>query len=448
MLDRYGDDLMYVPELAQWYVWTGKYWKKAEQVEIENLAKETIRSLMDEVKTIADDQEKTNFLKFCVSSQKASMVRNIVTLIQSDPKITVSADDIDRHSHLLGVSNGVVDLRTGELMPPDKKYRITIITNVEYDKNAKAPLFEQTVSDAFFGDEEMVAFFQRLIGYSLLGKPNESIVVIPYGLGANGKSTLLGAIRDVLGRHARTASPETFLSTSSKGGAGAAREDILRLRGARFVYVSEPDEGSELKEGLIKAMTGGEPLPARGLYAKSTVEITPTWVVFMPTNHKPIIKGDDYAIWRRIMLIPFTRDFDHDPIIEKDKRRSEKLISEAKGILAWCIKGAIEYHEKGLCPPAGMREAVDEYRSDMDLLRDWIDECCETGADYVETTARLWMSWESYARSRGELRYIQSAKALGKRLSSKGFKPVKNIGEKRARGFAGIRIARGPEGDF
>jgi P4 family phage/plasmid primase-like protien len=420
-----------------------------EQVEIEHLAKETVRSLMDEAKTIEDDKEKADFLKFCIASQKAAMVRNMVALAQSDPKVIAHVEELDRHLNLLGVSNGVVDLTTGELLPPDRKYRVTVLTNVEYNRNAKAPLFEQTVSDVFFGDEEMIGFFQRLIGYSLLGKPTENIIAIPYGLGANGKSTVLGAIRDVLGKHARTASADTFLTTSSGGrSAGAAREDVLRLRGARFVYVSEPDEGSELKEGLIKSMTGGEPIPARGLYAKTTIEVQPTWVIFMPTNHKPIIKGDDYAIWRRIMLIPFTRDFDHDLVIKKDKQRSEKLIAEAKGILAWCVKGALEYQQKGLCPPASVTEAVDEYRSDMDLLRDWMDECCEIGAGYVETTSRLWASWEQYARSRGELRYIQSAKALGKRLSSRGFKAVRNVGEARARGFAGIRVARGLGADF
>ncbi len=155
-----------------------------------------------------------------------------------------------------------------------------------------------------------------MIGYIALGQPKESIILIPYGSGNNGKSTIFKSIALALGDYAKTANADTFLG-DGRSNSGGAREDILRLRGSRFVYSTEPDEGKELKEGLIKAMTGGEALPARGLYARHTVEVQPTWTVVMPTNHKPIIKGDDYGIWRRIMLVPFTRNYDDDPTIKK-----------------------------------------------------------------------------------------------------------------------------------
>lgn len=440
MLDQYGEGLKYVPEIDAWFNWTGNHWGKAPGVHLDHLAKETVRAMPDEAKSIESDAERAEFFKWCAISQKAVMVRNMVTLAQSDPRIVVSVTDLDKHTHLLGVGNGAVDLRTGRLLPATMDHFITIITPVAFNARAACPLFEQTVSDVFFGDAEMVAFFHRLIGYSIMGNPREDILIIPYGGGSNGKSTVLGVIRDVLGEHAKTASADTFLSSGQGGAsAGGAREDVLRLRGARFVYSSEPDEGSELREGIIKAMTGGDPMPARGLYSKVTVEVAPTWAAFMPTNHRPIVKGDDHAIWRRLMPVPFLRNFDKDPTVTKDTGRAEKLKAEAEGILAWCVRGAVAYQAEGLNPPAAVRQARDDYKGDMDLLAEWLDECCEVGLANVDSSANLWASWEAFAKARGELRFIASSKALGRRLQSRGFESVKNTHGLRGRGLLGLR---------
>ncbi|NYT44588.1 PriCT-2 domain-containing protein [Alcaligenaceae bacterium] len=442
MLDHYGDGLSFVPELGAWQAWTGVYWRRAAPVELEHLAKETVRGLADESKSIENDDERVAFFKFCAISQRAMMVRNMVALASSDPRVVVPVEELDKHTHLLGVGNGAVDLRTGKLLPPDRKAWITTITPVEYSETATAPLFEQTVRDVFHGDDEMVSFFQRLVGYSILGQPKEDVLVIPYGSGSNGKSTVLGAIRKVLGEHAKAASADTFLASAGVGSssAGSAREDVLRLRGARFVYVSEPEEGSELREGLIKSMTGGDPMPARGLYSKVTVEVMPTWVSFMPTNHRPIVKGDDHAIWRRLLLVPFTRNFDSDKHVKKDPHRADKLELEAAGILRWCVQGAIAYQRDGLDLPAKVKDARDEYKRDMDLLAEWLDTCCEVAPGFVASNAELWVSWEHFARNRGELRFISSSKSLGRRLLSRGFGAVRNSHGLRGRGFVGLRV--------
>jgi len=441
LLDHYGDGLMYVPEIDGWFTWTGVYWRRAAGVELEHLAKETIHALPKEAKAAEADDERAEFFKFCTVSQRAVMVRNMVRLAQSDPRVVVGMAELDKLTHLLGVGNGMVDLTTGKLLAPGQAWRVTTITAVEYDAAATCPLFEQTVADVFFGDAEMMGFFQRLIGYSLMGQPIEDVLAIPYGAGSNGKSTVLGAIRAVLGEHAKMASADTFLGSGASGAtAGSAREDLLRLRGARFVYVTEPDEGSELREGLIKAMTGGEALPARGLYSKTTVEVVPTWVAFMPTNHRPIVKGDDHAIWRRLLPVPFTRNFDQDLTLTKDPDRAEKLAAEAEGILAWCVRGALAYQKEGLRPPTAVRQARDDYKSDMDLLAEWLDACCEVGLNHTESNARLWASWEAFARARGELRFIASSRSLGRRLVSRGFGAIKNSHGLRGRGFVGLQV--------
>ncbi|MCA8214498.1 phage/plasmid primase, P4 family [Burkholderia cepacia] len=442
MLDRYGAGLMYVPELEAWYVWTGVYWRRAVQVELENMAKETIRALVDEAEDLQTAEERIEFFKFCAACQKAAMVSNMIRLAASDPRVVVPVTELDKHTHLLGVGNGAVNLRTGELLAPAKEHRITVVTPVEYDPRAAAPLFEQTVRDVFFDDAEQIEFFQRLIGYALMGVPREDLLAIPYGMGSNGKSTVLGAIRSAFGAHAKSASAETFLSAGAGGGgaAGAAREDLLRLRGARFVYVSEPDEGSELREGLIKSMTGGDPIPARGMYAKATVEIVPTWVAFMPTNHRPIVKGDDHAIWRRLMLVPFTRNFDRDPDVVKDPARAERIAAELVGVLAWCVRGALAYQQHGLKPPKSVAAARDAYKADMDLLGEWMDERCRVDSGGAASNEDLWRSWRAFAEQRGELRFIANSRALARRLGARGFLQVKDTHGIRGRGFAGICV--------
>lgn len=435
MLDRFGESLMYVPELDAWYCWNGIYWRRATDVEIEHYAKETVRSLGNEASEHNDSSE---FYEWCAVSQQARMVRNMVALAASDPRVMVPADELDKHKHLLGVQNGVVDLRDGKLLDPDPHYRITRVCACEYRPGARAALFRQTVLDVFSGDADMADFFQRLIGYAALGDPTEDIMVIAHGNGSNGKSTVLNTIRRALGSYAKTAQAESFME--GKVNAGGPREDLVRLKGSRFVYVSEPEEQSELREGYVKAMTGGDAVPARGLWSAHTIEITPSWVVFMPTNHKPIIKGSDNGIWRRLVLLPFLRSFEGQ---EKDGKRQEKLEAETEGVLAYIVEGAAAYLRMGLCPPRAVQQARDQYRNQMDLLAEWIEECCEIGPDYETPASSLWASWENYAKTNGVIHYVKSNVALGRRLDGR-FESSRSNGVRVRRG---IRL-KGSGGDF
>lgn len=416
MLDRYGEGLMFVPEMQTWYLWTGVYWRRAVDVEIEHLAKETIRALPREAEEHPDPAE---FFQFCAISQQAKMVRNVVSLAASDPRVAVPARELDAQSHLLGVRNGVVDLRTGTLLPPDPTYRITLVTGCDFIPSARCPLFEQTVREVFSDDTDLSRFFMRTIGYSVMGNPTEDVMFIPFGNGANGKSTVLGVIRKTFGGYARSAEATSFVSDGKSGNAGGAREDLVRLRASRFVYVNEPDENSELREGAVKSMTGGDAITARGVYSKDSVEITPTWVVYMPTNHKPIIKGGDNGIWRRMGLIPFERNFEADPTIPKDPKREEKLLLEMPGVLALIVRSALAYQKDGLTQPKTVRAARESYRSQMDLLSEWLEDCCDIGDGKVEESNRLWTSWEQFAKNRGILNYVKSSVALGRRLDSR-----------------------------
>lgn len=434
MLEAYGTEIMFVPETQHWYRWNSVYWEPCVNMVIEQYAKQTVLAMGDEAKKIVDDSQRAEFYQFCAASQKAFMVKNMVSLAQSDPRVLIPIKELDSDLYLLGCANGAVDLRTGDLVKPSQDLLITCSTGVEYHPKAKCTLFEKTVLDAFFGDQEMADFFRRLMGYAILGNPKENLMIIPFGDGSNGKSTVLTTVSKALGDYAKMTPAETFLG-DGRSNVGGAREDLLRLRGARFVYVGEPEENKELKEGLVKSMTGGENIIARGLYSRTSVEFKPTWTVVMPTNHKPIIKGGDHGIWRRLMMLPFTRNYDADKTLVKDPNRTEKLFAELEGVLAWLVRGAIEYQQEGLREPNKTKAAREEYKDEMDLLKDWVRECCEEG-DFRETSQNLWISWKGYAEARNELRYIPSSRALGRRLGGK-YKTQRSNGKGY---YTGIRV--------
>lgn len=436
MVDLYGDDIMYAADTDSWYRWTNTHWRKSTAPEIEQLSKNALMSLLGD----GDGNMSSDHYDFVKASMTNRMMVSMIKIIRTEPSILVNTHDLDLNKNVLGCANGAIDLTNGKLLKANRLDRITISTDVNYVPAAKCPIFEQTVKDAFYDDVDMVQFFQRLMGYTLLGDPSEDIIIIPYGTGSNGKSTILGAIRDAMGGHAVTSGNETFMGTAGSN-AGAPRDDVLRLRGRRFVYVTEPDEDKELREGLIKSMTGGEEMTARTAYSSTYVQFTPTWTVILPTNHKPIIKGDDFGIWRRIMLVPFLRNFSTDTTIEKDNARSDKLALELEGILTWLAHGALEYQKKGLNPPPEIEAARDEYKKDMDLLAEWIEECCDIGQECVATNNELWASWRLFAEARGELRFISNARTLNKKLEARTFvQRVKNSGGIRGRGLRGISV--------
>lgn len=456
LLDHYGKGLMYAPEIKRWFRWTGTTWVRALDVEIEHLAKSTILALRDEVDQWPEGDERESFFKFCANSQKANMVGNMIRLATSDPRVVVPASELDRHPRYLGARNGVVDLHTGDLLPPDPDRRITLCCGCEYDPEARSELWESTVSDVFDDDPANTEFFQRLVGYALLGQPNQDVLVIPWGTGSNGKSTIMGVLTRVFGDYAHSAAAESFVAQAGRGGTGGVsqvgpRPDLLAMRGTRLVWVGEPEEGAELRESFVKTVSGGDPIPARAMHSNDIIQIQPSWVVWMPTNHKPIVRGDDWAIWRRLLLVPFTRNFDHDPLIVKDPEREDKLLGDPahlQGVLRWAVEGALAFRRSGLRPPDGVQGARDRYREDMDLLAEWLGECCETGdPDLVDSAAQLWQSWEAFARNRGELRMVPSQRALSRRLESRGFAKVRHAGARGVRGFKGVKVRNLAEWD-
>lgn len=436
LVDQYGQGLMFVPELARWYVWTGVYWRQAADAEMRQYARLTVEAMREEGEGLPLTSLEA-LRKWAQRSQTSAMCGSMLKLAEASPLVLRGADALDRHWYWLGTQNGMVDLRTGDLHAPNPDARLTRVARVVFDSSASAPLWERTLYEVFGGDVELVQFFQRLIGYALLGQPVEDILVLLWGLGSNGKSTVLSVLRYVLGTYAAMMPASTIVQDApGAGNAGGARPDLLRLAGVRFAAMTEPDEGSVLREGFVKSVTGGEPVVARALYSSTLVEIPPSWVCFMATNHRPTIKGDDWGIWRRVVLVPFEQNFDSGArlpdgtLLTKDPDREARLIEEAVGVLAWCVHGALAYQRDGLKVPPKLEAARREYRSEMDLLASWIDERCRVKpAEAVdvyrgergELLITLWQDWQNWATLRGEIKLVPSAKLLARRLRARGF---------------------------
>lgn len=261
-------------------------------------------------------------------------------------------------------------------------------------------------------NQQLVSFLQRAVGYSLSGDTSEQCLFFLYGEGANGKSTFLNTFKTLLNDYARQANSETFMVKDRNGGASP---ELARLRGARLVVTTEIEDGQRLAESLIKQITGQDPITVRQLYCEP-FEYIPSFKVWIAANHKPEIRGQDLAIWRRINLVPFTVTI---PENERDKDLPEKLNRELPGILAWAIEGFRLWKEKGLAAPGEVKIATEEYRHDMDYVAQWIEERCKCDQEQTALAAVLYGDYALWAERARVPRISQNK--FGRMLSQKGF---------------------------
>jgi putative DNA primase/helicase len=279
------------------------------------------------------------------------------------------------------------------------------------------------------GNSHLIGFLQRAVGYSLTGDTSERVLFILYGTGANGKTTLLETIRYALGDYALRTPVITLMSRRGD----AVPNDVARLKGARLVSASEFEEGRRLAEGLVKDLTGGDTVSARFMRAE-WFDFKPECKVWLGTNHKPLIRGSDNAIWDRIRLIPFNVRI---PEQEQDKHLAQKLQLEAAGILAWAVQGCLQWQESGLDNPSEVSDATQTYRNEMDILADFIEDCCVENPKAEVTVKALHQAFVEWCDRNGEKPMTKTK--LGLRLKEKGFTPGRQTGST-ARVWKGIGL--------
>lgn len=407
----FGDRLKFCHQFGKWLIWDGTRHKLDETEQVMQFAKKVVRSFREDMKDYSGSEMYDKIQKHATRSESLSRLKAMVELAQH--MLAVHVDDLDNDDWLLNVKNGVIDLKTGELLQHSKDRLITKIAPVEYQKDADCPQFKKFMQDVFVDNPEIVPFMQKYLGYSLTGDTSEQVMAFGYGaMGSNGKSTLMELIMNMLGDYGETSSSDTFTLKRNEG----IPNDIARLRGSRFVKISELKENTKLNEALIKQITGNDKLTARFL-RQEFFTFLPTFKLMILTNHKPRLTGDDPALWRRIILIPFMQQFTGD---RKDKKLPEKLRKEFPGILNWCIEGCLKWQKEGLNPPACVLQATREYQAESDVINNWIEDCCVVAPNIISKTADLFNSYEEWCKENAEF-VSMPRRSFTNKLIEKGY---------------------------
>ena len=323
---RYVGEVIYVPGLG-WHVWAASRWCRDGVGKIMELAKQVARDIFKEAAVVSDDSLQKRVCQHASASLKAANLEAVLKLSRSLPELVVGVDQLDSHDMLLGVANGVIDLRTRKLRTAKQDQLITRHSPVVFDAKATCPQFLAFLDQVTGGNKKLALYLQRVVGYALTGSTGDQCLFFLYGSGANGKSVFLNVVKDLLGGDLACQTPSETLMIKRSGGTN----DIARLQNVRAVIANEVEGGTLLAEALVKQMTGGERISARFHY-QEFFEYMPKFKLFIAGNHKPVIRGRDNGIWRRIRLIPFTVTI---PKAKRDAHLLTKLRAELPGILNW-----------------------------------------------------------------------------------------------------------------
>ncbi len=414
-----------------WMHWAGKAWQQVPEEYVVKEASDLLRGeyLAQLAKTV--DKDEINRLARAI---RESCTRNKVlaalAFLRGWPKVLTRADEWDTNIWDLNCDNGTLDLRAHELRKHESGDLITKLVPVAYNDGASCPTWDYVQSHIAANDEDLVAFKRRAFGYGITGDTSEQCLFIHYGTGANGKSTELTAIQDTLGRdYAQHMPTETVLTKRQ----ASIPNDVARLKGTRFVTAIEAEAGRRLAEALVKQLTGGDRVTARLLYSEY-FEFTPTHKLYLAVNHKPVIRGTDHAMWRRIRLIPYTVTI---PDEQQDKHIGDRLAAEREGILAWLVRGCLEWQREGLGMPDAVRRATASYRSEMDVLGEFLDDCCLIGSRLETPVKMLHEAYKAWCEANGDKPV--SKRALGMRLLERGMTQGRATGGVRLWTSIGLR---------
>ena len=416
--------LCYDTAAGRWFVWTGQAWRKDTLNEAARAVDAIIDVYGQEAKRQAwarvgaekagrtadakmHKEREDAILKRIRTLQTVVRKENVLTLARTGAaSLAISGDEWDRDPWLFGCANGVIELRTGELRPGMPEDYMRLVTTVTYSGlSTPAPIWEQFLLDVFNGDILLIDFMQRLFGYCMTATKTEHIAPILWGQGRNGKTTLVEVIAHVFGDYAGTIESEMLLQQRFGRQSGGPSPDIMALRGRRFIVCSETESGRHFNVSRLKWLCGGDTLTGRNLYGKELVSFKPSHSLFLTTNHKPHASADDYAFWKRALLIPFTLSFVDEPQEPHERKADtgllDKLKTEASGVLAWMVRGCLEWQRQGLTPPETVKAATAEYQAEEDVLKHFIDDRCILRADLCVKAGWLYGEYKDWCGEMG-----------------------------------------------
>ena len=434
---KYGKEIRYCPLWKEFVVFTGKRWEIDHgEVVVTRKVKQFIREMYRTAAEIEDLAARTTLATHAVEFDTERKYSSVIELVKSE--VPIKPDAFDADPMLLNCLNGTVDLRTGERRPHRREDYLTKICPVNFDRDVPLDLWNIVISQAL-PDQETRDFVQRGIGYSITGYAKEEVLFFPYGPTATCKSTLLAAVQAALGDYAATADFETLLAQVTDHAGGRPKTELARLHGKRLVVSVEVNHGVKLAEGLVKWITGQDVVVARFLYGKE-FEFLPSFTLWLAANHRPKVSDEDDAVWRRILQIPFTHQI---PKEERDPSVKEKLRDPAyagSAVLAWAVKGCLEWQKRGLDVPESVEKTTEEYREEMNPLRDFFDDCCRIHKEAYATPTALWEAYQKWCDDNG-VRYPLRRQKFWERLQNMGFeRSNKWVHGQSARVYGGIGI--------
>lgn len=388
-----------------WIYWDGVRWASDENGEIKRRADKMLADMAKDLKEMQDDPAYNAYKKHLSRSRSHRGKEGFIAEARHLEGVPVLPSEMDRAGNAFNVRNCLISLKTGRTAEHDKKYMISKLAPVTYDENARCPRWDRFIEEVTCGDKSLQLYLQRMIGYCMTAYTKEQCMFFLYGNGSNGKSVFVDTIAYMLGEYAASCQPETVMMRDRNN---TARGDLARLKGARMVVTSEPNDGCRLDEGIVKQMTGGteNKLTARFLYGRE-FEFSPEFKIVMSTNYKPVIKGTDNGIWRRVRLIPFTAEFTKE---NRDPQLTEKLRRELPGILNWAIAGAVGWCKEGLPPCAIIDEAGQEYRSEMDRVQQFLDDCTTRSESSSTQASTLYKCYKAWCSEQGDRFPVGSTK--------------------------------------
>jgi putative DNA primase/helicase len=379
LVDRHQDEWRYVPRWGMWMHFRAGRWVQDERHRTLTYA----RKVCSAAATEAEDK----------TISRAATVAAVERLARIDERMATAVDEWDRDPWLLNTPDGTIDLRTGKQRPHVRSDYVTKITAVA-PKDVSCPVFLAFLHKITDGNEELVRFLQRSLGYAMTGLTKEHALFFWYGTGGNGKSVLLNTITGILSEYHVAAGIETFVESHSD----RHPTELASLRGSHIVTAVETEKGRNWAENKIKALTGGDPISARYM-RQDFFTYTPKFTLVIAGNHKPSLRSVDQAIRRRLYLVPFTVNI---PVSEQDKDLFEKLKAEWPAILHWLIQGCLEWQRIGLAAPKIVMDATEEYLADEDTITAWIDDRCIRDNNAWESTNDLFTSYSGWAQKSGE----------------------------------------------
>jgi len=420
---------LFVHKARRWLVRRNNKWIWCDLGEEQQAAREVARTL---VKLAADQllEDPDKGKRLIREATMASMLPRLKAMLELavvEAGMGTTPDKLDAQPELLGVANGVVNLRFGWLIPNTPELLITQHCAARYDTTATCPKWLETLDQVFESDKGTIDALQVLLGLTLTGEAGEELIVFSYGFGANGKSVISNVVSAIMGEYAKTAPPSLLASRRTDD--SSPRSDVAMLNGARLVSINELPGGMFLDEQVVKQLAGREPISARFLH-KEFFSFLPRFTPWVRTNHKPIVKGDDDGIWRRIVMLPFNRRFEPH---EQDSELEKKLLAERDGILGWMIEGARKYYRSGLRISSTMQREQAQYRTDSDMLGEFLEECtiADTKSKVAET--QLFSRWKAWCEANG----VQhgSKKTFTQRIGERGYAQAKSNGKRSYRGL-------------